>query len=98
MPNTQNDVLEGRPERPVIDAMFQAIVSGDPAQWAEIQESRAAEVVDVRALVSTPEAGGVDLGLGLGVDSNEYVTPIFEGPRAAFISRHTSVQSMLQGG
>jgi hypothetical protein len=49
-------------------------------------------------LFCSENAGAVDLEMGLGIASNEYVIPIFEGPRASFISRHTGVQSVLTGG
>lgn len=56
------------------------------------------ECVDLRALVSTDHPGAVALDLGLGLTSSVYVTPIFEGPRAFFMSRHISMQARLSGG
>lgn len=81
-----------------IDLLYSAVVFNNPSAWAEMETSRAAEFADVRALVCSENAGAVDLEMGLGIASNEYVIPIFEGPRASFISRHTGVQSVLTGG
>ena len=49
-------------------------------------------------LLCTLNPEDIDLDLNLGLSSCEYVTPIFEGPRGHFISRHTIVQSRLTGG
>lgn len=83
---------------PVIDQLFNAIVGGDPETWRQIEINHAEDLVHMRALVCSNEEGGIDLDLGLGITSNEYVVPIFEGPRAKFVSRHTSIQTRLTGG
>jgi len=84
--------------RPIIDVLQEAILNGDPDVIAKIQEHRAAEAMHVRVVMCTSEPGGIDLDLELGLHHCEYVTPVFEGPRAQFISRHTSLQSRLTGG
>ena len=83
---------------PVLDALFQALITNDQTAFNDIQEDRAAECLELRALVSTDNPGAVVLDLGLGLASSIYVTPIFEGPRAFFISRHISVHARLTGG
>lgn len=83
---------------PVIDALFRAIVAGDESDWTHIETSRSAECVDVRAIISNDNPGGVDLDLQLGISSNEYVIPVFEGPRANFISRQTSLHAQIANG
>lgn len=83
---------------PVIDQLFNAIVTGDPEAWHQIEVHHAEGLVHMRALVCSDEVGSIDLDLGLGITPNEYVVPIFEGPRAKFVSRHTSVQARLTGG
>lgn len=88
----------GLPQPPVIDILFRALLTGDQAALADLSTHRAAECADLRALVSTEQAGAVELDLGLGATSNIHVTPIFEGPNAFFISRHVSVQARLTGG
>lgn len=85
-------------DRPVVDALFQAMLNGDDAELARIEELRHAECEDIRALICTDDPGAIDLDLGLGLGSCEFVTPIFEGPRARLLSRHTAVQERLSGG
>lgn len=85
-------------DRPVIDLLLEAFLSGDAQRFDSIAETRAAECADVRVLLSTAAEGGVDLDLGLGLVPCEFVTPIFEGPRALMVSRHTAVQSRLTNG
>lgn len=83
---------------PIIDALFQAILNADEAELARLQQSRSEECVNVRALICTDHPGAIDLDLGLGLTSCEFVTPIFEGPRARLVSQHTVVQEFLTGG
>lgn len=83
---------------PVLDKLFNAIMRNDAALWAEIDEKHAADMINVRALICSNDPGAIDLDLGLGTSSNEYVVPIFEGPRAHFLSRHTSIQNAMTGG
>lgn len=83
---------------PVLDALFQALLTNDQAALDDIQANRAMECADLRALFSTDHPGAVCLDMELGLASSEYVTPIFEGPRAFFLSRHASVQARLTGG
>lgn len=83
---------------PIIDALFQAILNADDAELTRIQQSRSGECVNLRALICTDQPGAVNLGLGLGLTSCEFVSPIFEGPRARLVSRHTVVQEGLTSG
>ncbi|MBB6249163.1 hypothetical protein [Rhodanobacter sp. A1T4] len=83
---------------PVVDILFRAILSGDQAALRDLETYRAAECVGLRSVISTDHAGAVALDLGLGATSSIYVTPLFEGPRAFFISRHISVQARLTSG
>src|SRR5690606_35372208 len=48
--------------------------------------------------ICTDASGAVDLDLGLSVSSSDYVTSVFEGPRAFFMSAGTSVHARLTGG
>lgn len=84
-------------QQPAIDILFRAIVYKDPEAWNQV-DARAAEFDSIRAIISTTNPGAIDLDLGLGIKSNKYVIPIFEGPRANFISRDTSVQAHLDAG
>jgi len=83
---------------PVLDALFQALLTNNQAALSDIEANRAEECVDLRALISTDHQGAVALDLGLGLTSGVYVTPIFEGPRAFFISRYISLQARLTDG
>jgi hypothetical protein len=83
---------------PVIDALFKAILNADDAELARIQQSRSGECVNVRALICTDQPGAIDLDLGLGLASCEFVSPIFEKSRAWLVSRDTVVQERLTGG
>jgi hypothetical protein len=85
-------------ERPVIDMLFEAILNGDTRQFDTIAETRAQECIDIRTLVSTSDPKAIDLDMGLGLQSCEYVTPVFEGPRVWLLSRHTAIQSRLANG
>jgi hypothetical protein len=85
-------------KRPVIDLLFEAIVNGDTQQFDTIAETRAQECVEIRSLVCTSDPKAIDLDMGLGLQPCEYVTPIFEGPRAWLLSRHTAIQSRLESG
>jgi hypothetical protein len=80
---------------PVLDALFQVLVTNDQVTLDEIQTNRAMECLDFRALGSTDHPDAVALDLGLGLTSRVYVTPFFEGPRAFFISRHISLEGHL---
>lgn len=84
--------------RPVIDLLFEAILNNDFGRFDEIAEVRAEECFGIRALVSTSNPSAIDLDMGLGLASCDYVTPIFEGPRAFLLSRHTAIQSRLENG
>lgn len=83
---------------PVLDVLFKALLTNDQVALDDIQTNRATECVDLRALISTDHPDAVCLDLGLGLTSSVYVTPIFEGPRGFFISRHVSVQARFTGG
>lgn len=85
-------------ERPVIDLLLDGILNGDENIFEMVAETRAMECIDIRALLCTTASNAIDLDLGLGLQHCEYVTPIFEGPRAWFMSRHTAVQSRLEDG
>lgn len=85
-------------DRPVIDALYEALLNGDDEQIQAIQQHRALECLDLRFLACTGAPGAVDLDLGLGLQSCEYVIPIFEGPRARLMSRHTAIQQVISGG
>lgn len=85
-------------EKPVIDLLFEAILNGDTQLFDAIAESRALECIDIRTLVSTTDMDAIDLDMGLGLQPCEYITPIFEGPRAWLVSRHTAIQSRLDNG
>ncbi len=86
------------PETPITDALFSALLTQDQAALDDIASHRAAECANLRALVCSDALGAIDLDLGLGVSSNEYVTPFFAGPRAFVISPGTSIQARLTGG
>ncbi|HBN9984874.1 TPA: hypothetical protein L3965_000639 [Pseudomonas aeruginosa] len=81
-----------------IDIMYRAILYNDQAAWSEMEGDRAVEYADMRAVICSGHSGCIHLDMGLGIDSCEYVTSIFEGPRASFVSRHTGVQAILTGG
>jgi len=83
---------------PVIDVLYQALLTNDQAALQDIETNRAVECVDLRVLRSADHPDAVCLDLGLGLVSSVYVTPIFEGPRAFLVSRHTSVQARITGG
>lgn len=85
-------------ERPVIDLLLEAILNGDDKSFDTIAKSRAEECLDIRTLVSTSDPNAIDLDVDLGLQPCKYVTPIFEGPRAWLLSRHTAVQSRLANG
>lgn len=85
-------------ERPVIDLSLEGILNGDDRIFETVAETRAMECLDIRALISTTTSNAIDLDLGLGLQPCEYVIPIFEGPRAWLMSRHTAVQSRLENG
>lgn len=85
-------------DRPVIDLLFEAFLNDDTQRFDTVYATRAGECADLRMLLSTTAEGGVDLDLGLGLAPCEFVTPIFEGPRALMVSRHTAVQSRLANG
>jgi len=85
-------------EKPVVDALYEALINEDHEKLSEIQRTRYAECNDLRILICTENSGGVDLDFDMGLKPCEYVTPIFEGPRAMLISRHTAVQAHITGG
>lgn len=61
---------------PVVDILFRAILTGDQAALGDLETHRAAECTDLRALISTDQAGAVALDLELGATSSIYVTPL----------------------
>ncbi|KDN97017.2 hypothetical protein [Pseudomonas donghuensis] len=81
----------------VIDVLYRAVVFNHQEAWQQLDE-RAAECAAMRSLISTDQPGGIDLGLGLGVDGNEFIIPLIQGPRAFFVSAKTAVQGLLQAG
>ncbi|MFJ2692906.1 hypothetical protein [Pseudomonas sp. NPDC087336] len=81
----------------VIDELYRAVVFNHQEAWQQLDE-RAAECAALRSLVSTDQPGGIDLSLGLGVDGNEFIIPVIQGPRAFFVSAETAVQGALQAG
>jgi|SRR6185312_435934 len=85
-------------QQPVIDVLLQALITNDQVALNNLKSNRAEECTDLRAIISTDHPDAVELDLGLGVSSNEFITPIFEGPRAFFLSRHISVQARITGG
>lgn len=86
------------PEIPIVDALFSALISQDKAALDDIESQHAAECVNIRAVFCTDAPGAIDLDLGLGVSSSEYVIPFFEGPRAFLMSANTSIQARIGGG
>lgn len=85
-------------DRPVIDLLLEAILNGNMDEVDKIGATRGSECTGVRVLVSTPDEAAIDLDLGLGLKPCEFVSPIFEGPRANMVSVHTAVQGRLAGG
>ncbi|WP_047286520.1 hypothetical protein [Pseudomonas protegens] len=81
----------------VIDVLYRAVVFNHQEAWQQLDE-RAAECAAMRSLVSTDQRGGIDISLGLGMDGNEFIIPIIQGPRAFFVSAKTAVQGALQAG
>lgn len=81
----------------VIDVLYRAVVFNHQEAWQELDE-RSAECAEMRSLVCTDQSGGIDLSLGLGMDGNEYIIPVIQGPRAFFVSAKTAVQGALQAG
>jgi hypothetical protein len=71
-------------QQPVIDVLLQALITNDQVALNNLKSNRAEECTDLRAIISTDHPDAVELDLGLGVSSNEFITPIFEGPRAFF--------------
>lgn len=84
-------------QRAVIDELYRAVVFNHQEAW-QLLDERAAECAALRSLVSTDQPGGIDLGLGLGMDGNEFIIPVIQGPRAFFVSAETAVQGAQQGG
>lgn len=80
---------------PVLDALFQALLTNDQTALCDIEANRGMECADLHALVSTDHPGAVTLDLGLGLTSSVCVAPIFEGPRAFFMSRKTVNGSLI---
>lgn len=85
-------------DTPIADALFSTLLTNDHARLDAISSERAAECMAIRAVFSTQDAGAIDLDLGLGVSSSEYVTCFFEGPRVFLLSPGTSLQAHLSGG
>ncbi|WP_060493728.1 hypothetical protein [Pseudomonas sp. NBRC 111140] len=81
----------------LIDEFYQAVISGKTEHWTLLEE-RAKECAALRAIICTDHPGAIDLGLSLGVDSNNCILPILLGPRAFFISAMTALKGMLQAG
>jgi hypothetical protein len=82
----------------LLDSLLQALINNDQTALEEIGANRSVEFLSLRALVSTDAPGAIPLDLDLEVSNNASVVPLFEGPRAFFISRHTSVMSRVTGG
>ena len=60
----------GLTQPPIIDIMFRALLTGDQSALDDLATHRAAECVDLRALICTEQAGAVELDLGLGATSS----------------------------
>lgn len=86
------------PDTRIIDALLSAYLNHDMAALDAIQSYREAEYAFIRAVICTDAPGAVDLDLGLSVSSSDYVTSIYEGPRAFFLSAGASIQARLTGG
>ncbi|AWH49357.1 hypothetical protein C1925_09435 [Stenotrophomonas sp. SAU14A_NAIMI4_5] len=83
---------------PIADAIFSAILNNDMAAIGAIEERRSGECAYIRTVLCTDAPGAVDLDLGLGASSSQYVTPFFKGPRALFLSAGTAIDARLNGG
>jgi len=84
--------------QPVIECLFEGFLAGDEKLLNQIESNRHAECGDIRAVVCTNNPSAVNLDLGLGISSNEYVVPIFSGPCAWFHSAGISLQTRLSNG
>lgn len=56
-----------------IDIMYRAIVYNDQSAWSEMEGDRAAEYADMRAVICSGHSGCINLDMGLGINSCEYV-------------------------
>lgn len=83
---------------PILDELFRALLFNDQDAFKSLESDRAPECLDIRAVVCTDHPGAAPLDLNLGLAASIYVTSIFEGPRAFFMSRHVSVQTRFNGG
>lgn len=85
-------------DRPLVDALYEAMLNRDDCQLQYIEDTYAEDCAYLRMVACTDDPGAIDLDLELGLRPCDYVTPIFEGPRARFVSRHTALQTRLSGG
>jgi hypothetical protein len=86
------------PDVPIVDALFSALLNNDQVALNTIEAQRGAECAGLRAVICTDAPGAIDLELGMSLSTSEYVVPLFEGPRAFFMSAGASVQAQLTGG
>ena len=82
---------------PVIDEIFNALLAGDGASFDSLATDRAVECSEIRALICTDDSSAVALDLNLQLKSTIYVTSVFSGPRAVFVSPEISKQILSQG-
>lgn len=87
-------------QKPVIDELFSAIISGDMAKFGEIERERSTEAAYIRVVLSTESKNGVTPHIDLTEIKSEapWITPFYVGPKLIFISALTSLQSRLTGG
>lgn len=85
---------------PLFDDIFIALLRRDLDALRRIAEERPADVVSLRAVVSTQRAQGATPSIDLGTIRQEapWVVPLFEGPRFFFVSERTIIQERLTGG
>ena len=84
--------------KPLVDALYEAILNRDDHRLQYIEDTYADECAHLRVVTCANDPEAIDLDLELGLRPCDYVTPIFKGPRARFISRHTALQARLTGG
>jgi len=83
--------------RPIIEMLASEFLYGSENAMGEI-EAQYYECASIRAVICTNDPGAVELDLGLGVSSNDHLTPLLEGPCAWFHSGGISLQSRLESG
>jgi len=84
--------------QPVIELLFLEFLNEDQDALIEIEYDRPAECSGIRAVICTNNPNAINLDLGLGISSNEYVVPILNGPYAWFHSKGISHQTRLSDG